>query len=79
MSTRIPNLVWLGPRGAGKQTALHNFLQEFAQRLNQPFSIQIKRWQLQSSDGEGEITTSVVSFARQPVAKRRSFSCFITN
>ena len=59
MSTRIPNLVWVGPRGAGKQTALREFLKEYAERINQPFNIQTKRWQLQNSDGEGEITTSV--------------------
>lgn len=59
MSARIPNLVWVGPRGAGKQTALRTFLKEYADRMNQPFNIQIKRWQLQNSDGEGEITTSV--------------------
>jgi len=69
MSTRIPNLVWLGPRGAGKQTALRSFLKEFCERLNQPFSIQIKRWQLQSSDGEGEITTSVEESSSKDEAK----------
>lgn len=65
----IPNLVWTGPRGAGKQTALHNFLKEYAGRLNQPFSIQIKRWQLQNSDGEGEITTTVEESVSKDEAK----------
>ncbi len=65
----IPNLVWTGPRGAGKQTALHNFLKEYAERLNQPFSIQIKRWQLQNSDGEGEITTTVEDNGSKDEAK----------
>jgi hypothetical protein len=59
MATHIPNLVWLGPRGAGKRTALQTFLQEYAARLRQPYNLQMKRWQLQNSDGEGEITTSV--------------------
>ena len=59
ITAHIPNLVWLGPRGAGKRTALQNFLQEYAARLKQPYNLQIKRWQLQSGDGEGEISTSV--------------------
>ncbi len=59
MATHIPNLVWLGPRGAGKRTALQTFLQEYAARLRQPYNLQTKRWQLQNGDGEGEISTSV--------------------
>jgi len=56
---KIPNVVWLGPRGAGKKTALQTFLANQAQRIGQPYNIQMKHWQLQGSDGEGEISTSV--------------------
>ncbi len=61
MSTaqKIPNVVWLGPRGAGKKTALQNFLASQARRMGQPYNIQMKHWQLQGGDGEGEISTSV--------------------
>ena len=56
---RIPNLVWIGPRGSGKRAAIQTFLKEHAQRLGHAYNLQIKRWQLQNSDGEGEITTSI--------------------
>jgi hypothetical protein len=61
MSTaqKIQNVVWLGPRGAGKKTALQNFLVGQARRMGQPYNIQMKHWQLQGGDGEGEISTSV--------------------
>jgi hypothetical protein len=56
---RIPNLVWFGPRGSGKRTAVQTFLKEYAIRLGHTYTLQAKRWQLQNSDGEGEISTSV--------------------
>jgi hypothetical protein len=59
MSCKLPNLVWRGPRGAGKRTALLQFLKAYAERLNQPFHLQPKFWQLQNSDGEKEISTTV--------------------
>lgn len=59
MACRLPNLVWRGPRGAGKRTALQQFLQSYADRLHQPYHIQTRSWQLQNSDGESEISTTV--------------------
>jgi hypothetical protein len=55
----IPNLVWRGPRGTGKRTALLEFLKYYAQKSNQNFQLQEKRWTLQGNDGEGEITTNI--------------------
>jgi hypothetical protein len=55
----IPNLVWRGSRGTGKKTALHNFLKDYAARNGINFQIQEKRWILQGSDGESEITTTL--------------------
>ena len=56
---RIPNLVWIGPRGSGKRTAIQTFLKDYSERIGHSYNLQIKRWQLQNSDGEGEISTSV--------------------
>ncbi len=56
---KVPNVVWLGPRGAGKKTALQAFLAGYCHRIGQPYNIQMKHWQLQGGDGEGEISTSV--------------------
>ena len=55
----IPNLVWRGPRGTGKKTALHNFLKDYSTKNKINFQIQEKRWILQGSDGESEITTTL--------------------
>lgn len=56
---RIPNLTWFGPRGSGKRTAIQAFLKNYAERIGHSYILQTKRWQLQNSDGEGEISTSV--------------------
>ncbi len=60
MSLKVPNLVWIGPRGAGKRTALQGFLESYTRRIGQTYILQAKRWLLQGADGDGgEISTSV--------------------
>ncbi len=44
--TSLPNIVWRGPRGSGKRTALNNFIEYTAEQLKIPYTIQTKRWSL---------------------------------
>jgi hypothetical protein len=43
---QLPNIVWRGPRGSGKHSALQEFLQSIAENLKVPYVIQMKRWSL---------------------------------
>jgi hypothetical protein len=45
-SLPLPNIVWRGPRGSGKRTALNDFIKYTAEQLKIPFIIQTKRWSL---------------------------------
>lgn len=42
----LPNIVWRGPRGSGKRTALNDFIKYTAEQLNVPYAIHTKRWSL---------------------------------
>ncbi len=46
LDAALPNIVWRGPRGAGKFTALQEFLEHVAASLKVPYVIQTKRWSL---------------------------------
>jgi hypothetical protein len=57
---RLPNISFRGARGAGKRTEVLKLLQDYATRINQPFTLQVKKWCLKSGEGEGnEISTTV--------------------